>query len=74
MDYESMLGHLNIPTLQQVQRRLQLKASIYDVAICAQWQLYPWRFSTPSSPSNYDRCNCSSCCFAIYWMHSWWLL
>ena len=26
MDYESMLGHLNIPTLQQ--RRLQLKASM----------------------------------------------
>ena len=26
LDYESMLGHLNIPTLQQ--RRLQLKASM----------------------------------------------
>jgi len=44
MDYESMLGHLNIPTLQQ--RRLQLKASM----MYAQWELYAWRCSTPSSP------------------------
>jgi len=56
MDYESMLGHLNIPTLQQ--RRLQLKASMMyqfehgdsyipeDVLL-----LHP--------PSNYDTHNCS---------------
>ena len=46
MDYESMLAHLNIPSLQQ--RRLQLKANMMHQFVC---DVHP--------PSNYDTQNIS---------------
>ena len=54
MDYESMLGHLNIPKLQQ--RRLQLKASkMYRFVHCDSYILEDVLLLHP--PSNYDTCN-----------------
>ena len=56
MDYESMLGHLSIPTLQQ--RRLQLKASMMYQFVHGDSYI-PEGVLLLHPPSNYDTCNCS---------------
>jgi len=56
MDYESMLGHLNIPTLQQ--RRLQLKASMMYQFVHGESYISE-DILLLDPPSNYDTHNCS---------------
>ena len=56
IDYESMLSHLNIPTLQQ--RRLQLKASMMCQFVHSDSYI-PEDVLLLHPPSNYDTHNCS---------------
>ena len=56
VDYESMLGHLNIPTLQQ--RRLQLKTSMMYQFVHGDSYI-PEDVLLLHPPSNYDTHNCS---------------
>ena len=60
MDYENMLGHLNIPTLQQ--RRLKLKASMMYHYLCTVTVIIIFLkmfYSFIPLPTMTQSCNCS---------------
>jgi len=60
VDYESMLGHMSIPTSQQ--RRIQLKASMMDEFVHGDSYI-PEDVLLLHPPSNHDTRNCS--CFPV---------